>query len=82
MAHRHPQLVLVGKRIRAARTSQGMSQEALADLLDLDRAYVGRIERGEANIGLLNLLRIAFKLNVGADELLPSLKELGSISKS
>jgi transcriptional regulator with XRE-family HTH domain len=76
MGRRHPQLVLVGKRIREARTRQGLSQESLADLLDLDRAYVGRIERGEANIGLLNLLRIAFKLNVE-----PSLKEFGGTSK-
>ena len=45
----------VGFNIRKIREDRGLSQEKLAALADLHRAYIGQIERGEKNIGLKNL---------------------------
>ncbi len=54
--------------MRKARKAQGISQEGLADLAGLHRTYVGDVERGERNISLLNMSKIAeamhIKLNV------------------
>lgn len=65
-----PELILFGKTVRQLREKQGISQEAFADLSQLHRTYIGGIERGERNIGLLNLLRIAKALNVAPSDLL------------
>jgi transcriptional regulator with XRE-family HTH domain len=54
----------VGFNIRDIREKKKLSQEQLANLADLHRAYVGQIERGEKNIGLRNLERIAKALKV------------------
>ncbi|GGI53965.1 hypothetical protein GCM10011430_11390 [Oxalicibacterium solurbis] len=43
-----------------------MSQEALADYAGIDRSHMGRIERGERNVSLLNILRIANAMNCKA----------------
>lgn len=64
------ELLLFGKTVRRFREQQGLSQEALADLSHLHRTYIGGIERGERNIGLLNLLRIAKALNILPGQLL------------
>ena len=50
---------LVGARIRKYREKKGWSQEKLAFEAELHRAYIGQIERGEKNIGLENLDKIA-----------------------
>jgi transcriptional regulator with XRE-family HTH domain len=55
----------VGFNIRRIREERGLSQEELATLAGLHRAYLGQIERGEKNIGLKNLEKIAKALNVG-----------------
>lgn len=47
-----------------------MSQEALADAAGIDRSHMGRIERGERNVTLLNVLKIAAALNGSAADLL------------
>jgi len=60
----------VGFNIRRIREEQGFSQERLAALADLHRAYIGQIERGEKNIGLKNLEKIAKALNVNIKDLL------------
>jgi len=60
----------VGLNIRRVREESGISQEKLAALADLHRAYVGQIERGEKNIGLKNLEKIAKALNVNIKDLL------------
>jgi len=52
-------LVKIGAAIRARRLAMEMSQEALADYAGIDRSHMGRIERGERNVSLLNILRIA-----------------------
>lgn len=54
----------VGINIRKYRDKKGWSQEQLAFEADLHRAYIGQIERGEKNIGLINLEKIAKALNV------------------
>jgi transcriptional regulator with XRE-family HTH domain len=54
----------VGFNIRKIREEKGISQEKLAHLADLHRAYIGQIERGEKNIGIRNLEKIAKALGV------------------
>ena len=60
----------VGLNIRKIREEAGISQEKLAGLADLHRAYIGQIERGEKNIGLKNLEKIAKALGIEMEELL------------
>ena len=62
--------VAFGLRVRAVRASRGLSQEALADLAGLHRTYVGSVERGERNIALLNIYRLAEALGVEPADLL------------
>ena len=64
------ELILFGKAVRRIREQKGLSQEALADLCHLHRTYIGGIERGERNVGLLNLLRLSKALKVLPSELL------------
>ena len=60
----------VGFKIREIRQERGLSQEKLAALADLHRAYVGQIERGEKNIGLKNLEKIAKALKINIKDML------------
>ena len=60
----------VGGAIRSARRSAGISQEALADASEIDRSHLGRIERGERNLSVLNLRKIASALGLSAAALL------------
>jgi len=57
-----------GSRMRALRQQQGLSQEELAYKCDLDRTYVGSVERGERNISLVNIHLIAVALGVSPKE--------------
>jgi transcriptional regulator with XRE-family HTH domain len=54
----------IGLNITIIREQRGLTQEKLAELAGLHRAYIGQIERGEKNIGLRNLEKIAKALNV------------------
>lgn len=58
-----------GQRVRELRTAKGLSQEALALACDLDRTYIGGIERGERNVSLVNIEKIATALGVRVREL-------------
>lgn len=58
-----------GKRLRELRKHNGFSQEGFALQVDLDRTYIGGIERGERNPGLKVILRIAQALNVPITDL-------------
>lgn len=59
-----------GARVRESRQQIGLSQEALAHEAGLDRSYVGQVERGERNITLDNIYRLAAALGIGAGTLL------------
>jgi transcriptional regulator with XRE-family HTH domain len=63
-------LLAIGATIRAAREARGMSQEDLALKSDVDRSYLGRVERGDNNAAILTLQRIADVLNVKLSDLL------------
>ncbi|HEX8600186.1 MAG TPA: helix-turn-helix transcriptional regulator [Chloroflexia bacterium] len=58
-----------GKRLRRLRQAKGFSQESLAHACGLDRTYVGGVERGERNISLLNIHKIACALETTPREL-------------
>ncbi len=60
----------VGNRIRALRKRRGWSQEELATRASLHSTYIGGIERGERNVSLLNLVKIAQALQIEMAELL------------
>lgn len=60
-----------GERVHSAREARGWSQEELAAEADLDRTYVGGIERGERNLGLLNINKLAKALDDGFTGFLP-----------
>jgi len=59
-----------GVALRVARLSAGISQEELALRAKLDRTYVGGAERGERNVSLVNICRLAAALEIRPDELL------------
>jgi transcriptional regulator with XRE-family HTH domain len=63
-------LRLIGIRIRELRTQLELSQEKLAFGCDLDRTYIGSIERGERNISIINLRKIAKALKIEVSALL------------
>lgn len=63
----------VGLNIRQSRKEKGMSQESLALAADLDRSYVGGVERGERNIAVVNLKKIADALKVSVSQLVKGL---------
>lgn len=57
-------------RVREERTRQGLSQEALAEKSGLHRTYIGSVERGERNVSIDNIERIAKALDVKPADLL------------
>jgi transcriptional regulator with XRE-family HTH domain len=60
-----------GKIVRAARLEKGLSQEELADLSDLHFTYVSSVERGERNISIENIARLAKALGLQLKDLMP-----------
>ena len=66
----HPELAAFGQAVRATRLEMGLSQEALADEAGIDRSYMGGIERGEHNLALINIKKIASALNQPVSELM------------
>jgi len=65
--------VLFGRRVRELRTDRGFSQEQLAELSNLHRNYIGGVERGERNIGLINIVELAHALRVKPAVLMESI---------
>ena len=58
-----------GRALRRQRLRLGVSQEAFADMCQLDRTYIGGIERGERNVALVNIEKIAKTLRLTIAEL-------------
>jgi transcriptional regulator with XRE-family HTH domain len=60
----------LARNLRAARQRLGFSQEELADAAGLHRTYVGSVERGERNVSIDNVARLAAALGLDAADLL------------
>lgn len=65
-----PLLVSLGQAIRRARLAKKMSQDELALMAEVDRSHLGRIERGDNNVAVLTLARIAQVLGVSLASLM------------
>lgn len=61
---------VVGQQLRAIRVARGYSQEAFAEVLGVHRTYLGGLERGERNLTLRSLERLASVLDVPVLDLL------------
>lgn len=70
---RHAALKEFGSRVRHRRRALGLSQEKLAERAGLHRTYMGAVERGERNLAVLNILRLAEALAVEPGDLLDGL---------
>ncbi len=66
-------LLRFGARVRELRKSKGYSQEAFAARCELDRTYIGGIERGERNVALRNIDAIAKALDMRVSQLMKHL---------
>ena len=73
MGKRADILVRFGLRVRELRQAQGYSQESFAAACELDRTYIGGIERGERNLALRNIEAIAQTLGITLSELMEGL---------
>jgi transcriptional regulator with XRE-family HTH domain len=62
LSKKNKHLIELGDQIREARKAKGLSQEQLALQAEIDRSYVGGIERGERNVSFLTLVKIAICL--------------------
>jgi transcriptional regulator with XRE-family HTH domain len=62
--------IVVGRNIRRLRRERGLSQEDLADEIGVHRTYMGGVERGERNLTLRSLERLAERLGVSPLSLL------------
>lgn len=63
-----------GAAVRCVRKERGVSQEELALKCEIDRSYMGSIERGEQNSGLLHIAKIAKALDMKISELMKRAK--------
>lgn len=64
----------LGENVRRRRENEGISQEELADRCGLHRTYVGSVERGERNVSLANIVRLAHALKTSPSLLLEGLQ--------
>lgn len=62
--------MIFARNLKELRVRQGLSQEELADIAGLHRTYVGSVERGERNISLDNMDRLASALKINIQDLL------------
>jgi transcriptional regulator with XRE-family HTH domain len=67
-------LIDLGVTIRNVRLGSGLSQESLAVDAGLDRSYMGGIERGEHNLTIMNIVKVANALGIKPSELLKGAK--------
>lgn len=64
-----------GKNLRRERSNSGLSQEELAAASELDRSYVGSVERGERNISLVNIVKLSKALDIPPAKLFTDIHE-------
>jgi transcriptional regulator with XRE-family HTH domain len=69
-----PPLKQLGQRVREQRHQLGLSQKGLGDVSGLHWTFIGQVERGQRNISLINLLRLAKALQVDAGLLVKGLE--------
>jgi transcriptional regulator with XRE-family HTH domain len=69
-----PATAAFGARVRARREALGLSQEALARQTDVHWTFLGQVERGQRNLSLHNILKVAAGLGVDPAELVAGLK--------
>ena len=62
-------MIAFGRRVREVRKAKGISQERLAEMADIDRSYMGNIERGEKNITLKKAYEICDALEIEIQDL-------------
>jgi transcriptional regulator with XRE-family HTH domain len=70
MATNHILLKKFGDRVQSLRNQAGISQEKLAEMAEMHRTYISGIERGERNVSLINIIRLANALNVSVSKLM------------
>jgi transcriptional regulator with XRE-family HTH domain len=73
-AQRHPHQAF-GERVRSFRSRLDLTQEQLGAIAGLHRTYIGGVERGERNVSLNNILRLARALDVDPSELVTTLPD-------
>lgn len=69
-----PAAAIFGERVRSRRHVLGLSQEALADRAGVHWTFVGQVERGQRNLALHNILKLAAGLKVDPAELIRGLR--------
>jgi transcriptional regulator with XRE-family HTH domain len=60
-----------GARMRGIRLTAGLSQEELAEASNLDRTYIGGVERGERNLSLVNIHKLARAMKISPKDFFP-----------
>lgn len=68
--HPNPYRMILASNLRRLRKAKGLSQDALAFEAGINRTYVGAVERGERNVSLDNIVRLAAAVGVSPAELL------------
>ena len=71
----------LGRAIRQLRKRAGYSQESFADVVGLHRTYIGSVERGERNLSLDNIEKIADALRISASRLLSEAERASTESR-
>jgi transcriptional regulator with XRE-family HTH domain len=66
----------LGQAVRSLRKTADYSQESFADAVGLHRTYMGAIERGEQNLTIKNIVRVAETLKIKPSELLAEAEKL------
>ena len=66
--------MLLGRQVRLLRSALGISQETLAEKAKCHRTFVGQVERGETNVSLDNIVKLARGLGVSPSRLLDKIK--------
>ena len=75
MPRRDPLLTALGRRVRALRETQGLTEEQLGEIADLDQTYISDIERGERNPSVLIVGQLAKAFRLSLAELFTGVEQ-------